>query len=72
MTKITIHSEYITLQQFLKFAGAVATGGEAKERVAAGEALVDGEICTMRGKKLRGGEVISFGGKEYEVVGQCF
>ena len=43
----------------------VASGGEAKERIQAGEALVNGEVCTMRGKKLRPGDVVTFDGREY-------
>ena len=65
MTDITITTEFIKLQDLLKLANAVETGGEAKERVQAGEALVNGEVCTMRGKKLRPGDVVTFDGREY-------
>jgi len=70
-TKITINTEYITLGGFLKFCGAVGTGGESKELILSGGVLVDGEQCTMRGKKLRPGNVVSFAGREevYEVSG---
>ena len=49
----------------MKLAGAVETGGEAKERIQAGEASVNGAPCPQRGKKLRPGDVVSFGGQEY-------
>ena len=53
MEIITITTEYIKLQDLLKLAAAAATGGEAKLLVQEGEVLVNGEVCTMRGKKLR-------------------
>lgn len=55
----TIHitTEFIKLDALLKFAGAVETGGEAKQVIQDGEVSVNGEICTMRGKKLRPGDV---------------
>ena len=57
---IEISTEYIRLQDALKFAGLVLTGGEAKERIQAGEAAVNGETCTQRGKKLRPGDEVVF------------
>ncbi|MEG0912366.1 MAG: RNA-binding S4 domain-containing protein [Oscillospiraceae bacterium] len=71
MTKIEIHSEYITVAQFLKFSGAVMSGGEAKEYILNGNVKLNGEVCEMRGKKLHGGEIISLCGEEYEVVKSC-
>ncbi len=68
MNAVTIHTEYITLGAFLKFCGAVGTGGEAKDRIAAGEVTVDGAVCTQRGKKLRGGETVAVGKAVFEVV----
>ena len=53
---IQIHTEFIKLQDLLKFANLVSSGGEAKERIQGGEVTVNGEICTMRGKKLRPGD----------------
>ena len=67
MTEIEITSEYIKLDAFLKFCGAVGTGGEAKLRVAAGEVRVNGDVCTQRGKKLRGGDQVSLGAEDYVV-----
>ena len=68
METITITTEYIKLQDLLKFAAAVQTGGEAKLAVQEGEVSVNGEVCTMRGKKLRPGDVVTFSGQELTVV----
>ena len=65
MKTITITTEFIKLQDLLKLAGAVETGGEAKERIQAWEAAVNGEPCPQRGKKLRPGDVVAFDGQEY-------
>ena len=54
--EIKIHTEYIKLQDLLKFAGAVETGGDAKLIIQEGDVTVNGEVCTMRGKKLRPGD----------------
>ena len=64
MKTITITTEFIKLQDLLKFANLVSSGGEAKERVQAGEVTVNGEVCTMRGKKIRPGDVVAFSGQE--------
>ncbi len=53
---VPITTEYIKLQDLLKFSGAVETGGEAKALIQEGQVLVNGEVCTMRGKKLRPGD----------------
>ncbi len=55
---IKIDSEYIKLQDFLKLSGVCATGGMAKLAVQNGEVLVNKEVCTMRGKKLRPGDAV--------------
>lgn len=65
---ITIHTEYIKLQNLLKLGGVVETGGEAKERIQAGEFRVDGEVCTQRGKKIRPGQLVEADGEQYGVV----
>ena len=59
---VQINTEYIKLQDLLKFAGVVDTGGMAKEVIQAGEVRVNGETCTMRGKKLRPGDVAELDG----------
>ena len=53
---IQIHTEFIKLQDLLKFADAVETGGDAKLIIQEGRVAVNGEVCTMRGKKLRPGD----------------
>ena len=53
---IKIDSEFIKLQDLLKLSGVCSTGGMAKLAVQNGEVLVNGEVCTMRGKKLRPGD----------------
>jgi ribosome-associated protein len=60
-TEIPIRTEYIKLDALIKFAGLCATGGEAKVRIEQGEVLVNGEVCTQRGKKLRAGDTVSLG-----------
>lgn len=67
METVTIKTEYIKLDALLKFAALVASGGEAKEVVGAGLVSVNGEVCTMRGKKLRGGDTVSFDGKTVRI-----
>lgn len=60
---IKISTEFIKLQDLLKFAGAVGTGGEAKVAIQAGDVTVNGEVCTMRGKKIRPGDRVELGGQ---------
>ncbi len=60
--KVKIDSEYIKLQDLLKFSGEVGTGGTAKNVIQNGEVKVNGEICTMRGKKLRPGDSAEYNG----------
>ncbi len=56
--EFTLQAEFIRLDDLLKLNGCVETGGQAKILIQGGGVLVDGEVCTMRGKKLRGGEVV--------------
>lgn len=65
--EIPISTEFIKLESFLKFAGAAETGGDAKNRIQNGEVLVDGEVCTMRGKKLYPGATVELDGSLYTV-----
>ena len=60
MRKLNYHleDEYIRLDDLLKLNGCVDTGGQAKMLIQGGGVTLNGEVCTMRGKKLRGGEVI--------------
>lgn len=64
---IEIDSEYIKLQDLLKLGGAVDTGGMAKIVIQNGEVEVNGEICTMRGKKMRKGDFAVFDDLKIEV-----
>lgn len=68
MENIEITTEYIKLQDLLKFAAAVQTGGEAKVVIQEGDVTVNGEVCTMRGRKLRSGDDVCFQGKHYTVT----
>ena len=67
MTDITITTEFIKLQDLLKLANLVCTGGEAKIVIQNGDVSVNGEVCTMRGKKIRPGDTVAFDGKELTV-----
>lgn len=67
MTTIPITTEYIKLQDLLKFAAITSTGGEAKIMVQEGEVTVNGEVCTMRGKKIRPGDDVVIDGQHFTV-----
>ena len=67
MKTITITTEFIKLQDLLKLAGAVYTGGEAKAMVQEGFVTVNGEVCTMRGKKIRPGDTVCYEKETYQV-----
>lgn len=71
MQKVKITTEYITLAALLKFCGAADSGGAAKELIQSGAVKLNGETCTMRGKKLRGGDRIELDGAVYEVEQSC-
>ena len=64
--EITIQTPFIKLEQLLKLAGLTDTGGFAKALIQQGEILVNGEVCTMRGKKIRNGDRVTV--DRYEVV----
>ena len=67
MTDIIITTEFIKLQDLLKLTNLVGTGGEAKIVIQNGDVSVNGEVCTMRGKKIRPGDTVAFDGKELTV-----
>ena len=71
MTEIKIETEFIKLDALLKFANLVSSGGEAKLRIAEGEVLVNGEKCTMRGKKIRPGDTVEVDRFLVHVTGQA-
>ena len=66
--EIPIHTEFIKLQDFMKFANIVESGGMAKNMILAEEVKVNGEVCTMRGKKLRPDDVVTFMGNSWKVT----
>jgi len=67
--EIKIKTPYIELDSFLKFASVCMTGGEAKLLIQGGEILVNGEVCTMRKKKLYPGDRVTADGCEFTVIG---
>ena len=67
MKIIQIRDEYITLGQFLKFSGCVSSGIDAKIVIKDGLVLVNGEIETRRGKKLRTDDTIEFNGETFVI-----
>ena len=68
MEKITINTEFIKLESLLKFAALVGTGGEAKFVISEGMVKVNGEVCTMRGKKIYPGDRVDFDRFSLEVT----
>lgn len=68
MELIEINTEYIKLDQFLKWAGAVENGAMAKGFILDGFVKVNGNIEIQRGKKLRNGDTVEFEDKKYQIV----
>lgn len=66
--QIEITTEFIKLEQLLKFSSICQTGGEAKNVIIDGQAKVNGEVCLMRGKKLRKGDKVEIFGDIIEVI----
>ena len=67
---VKINTDFIQLQSFLKFKGIAETGGQAKEFIQDGIILVNGEVCTARGKKIRPGDIISAFAVDYEITNE--
>ena len=65
---VYITTEYIKLQDAMKYANIVYSGGEAKQLILEEQVLVNGEVCTMRGKKLRDGDSFTFMGQTYRIA----
>lgn len=65
---VVIGTEFIKLESALKLANAVSSGGEAKNLIQDGQVLANGEVCTMRGKKLYPGDRFTLMGQEYLIV----
>lgn len=68
MTEIKINTEFIKLDSFLKWAGAVSLGSEAKIFIQNGEVKVNGNIETQRGKKLKKGDIVEFNGDVFKII----
>lgn len=66
--EVTIKTEFIKLDQLLKYASLVETGGHAKMLILDGEVKVNGEVCLQRGKKIRVGDVVQLGEESIKVV----
>jgi len=66
--QVAVRDGVIRLGQLLKLAGVVETGGEGKLRIQEGEAKVNGEVETRRGRQLVPGDVVEFGGEVLEIV----
>jgi len=64
METITITTEFIRLQDLMKLANMVSSGGEAKALIQDGQVSVNGEICLQRGRKLRPGDVVACGNRK--------
>ena len=63
--RISIQTEFIKLQSAMKLANVIPSGGTAKLEIQEGNVLVNGEVCTMRGKKLYPGDKFTFDGVTY-------
>ncbi len=68
MQTFVLKDDYIKLGQLLKAAGLVSSGVEAKFVIQDGEVLVNREVCTMRGKKIMRGDLVSYGEETIKVV----
>ncbi len=67
-SKISIKEDFIRLDSAMKLADMVVTGGHAKIVIQEGEVKVNGEVCTMRGKKLRAGDKVEFDGLGFQII----
>ena len=67
---VSIKSEFIKMDSLLKYAGVCMTGGEAKTLIEEGCVLFNGEVCPMRGKKVRPGDVVTLGETRLEITAE--
>ena len=65
---VVIQTEFIKLESAMKLANVIPSGGTAKLEIQDGNVLVNGEVCTMRGKKLYPGDKFSFNGDTYVIT----
>lgn len=68
MEKVSIGTEFIKLDSLLKYASVTGSGGESKYVISEGMVSVNGDVCTMRGKKIYPGDKVEFSGIEIEVI----
>lgn len=68
MKEIKINTDIIKLDSFLKWSGAVSIGSEAKIVIQNGEVKLNGEIMTMRSKKLSKGDIVEYNGESYKII----
>ncbi|MBQ0084258.1 MAG: RNA-binding S4 domain-containing protein [Clostridiales bacterium] len=68
MMEISIKDEFIKLDSLLKYAGVAFTGGEAKMMVLEGKVKVNGEVCLMRGKKIRKGDTVDVSRETIKII----
>lgn len=68
MKEILIKGEFIKLSAFLKFSGLISTGGNAKTEIENGKISVNNEVCYIRGKKLRNGNIVTYNNTSVKVV----
>jgi ribosome-associated protein len=68
MKEIKINTEIIKLDAFLKWAGIVVNGGEAKIYIQNGEVKLNGNIEVQRGKKLKAGDIVEFEDESYKII----
>ena len=68
MEDISIYTDYIRLDAALKLSGLVDTGGQGKALIQGGQVLVNGEPCSMRGKRLRPGDCFSLGDQSFRIT----
>ena len=68
--KVKIQTEFIKLDQLLKFSGIAETGSDAKDMILDEIVSVNGEVCTMRGKKIRPGDevLLDFEDEQYKII----
>ncbi len=64
---VSIDTDFIKLDSFLKLCNAAQTGGHAKIIITGGEVKVNGEVCLQRGKKLHKGDTAEFNNIIYEI-----
>lgn len=68
MKEIFVKGEFIKLSAFLKFSGLISTGGNAKTEIENGKISVNNEVCYIRGKKLRNGDIVTYNNTSVKVV----